>query len=157
MKRLILMTTLAAALLPATAASAWPGRPSDPPAVGDPAPSEPNWRAERDRGYDATYDEHYSDRYRDRWMTLSAFTPARKGRETVYLNGREKRIDQLKIKGVRGAPIVKQVIVKYRDGQYERMPVNRQLRRGSDTTISLDRHRRVDQIMVLTDPAAGGA
>jgi hypothetical protein len=88
---------------------------------------------------------------------LSSFTPARQGRETVNLVGRERRIDHLKIRSVRGAPVVKQVILQYGNGQYERRPVNRQLRPGQETTISIAPERRVERVMVLTDPRSGGA
>jgi hypothetical protein len=155
MKRLILLTTFAAALVPATA-SAWPGRPSDPPWAGDPPPTEPGWRPERDRGYD-TYDTRYDRGFRERWITLSAFTPARKGRETVHLDRGERKIDRVRISAVRGAPVVRQVIIQYGNGQYERRPVNDQLRPGKDAIISIDTNRRVQKIMVLTDPRSGGA
>jgi hypothetical protein len=157
MKRLMLITTLAAAtLLPVTAASAWPGRPSDPPTAGDPI-HEPTWLPDRGSYYGDTYDTRYRDRFRDRWVVLSAFTPARQGRETVQLTGRDRRIDRLKIRSVRGAPVVKQVILQYGNGRYERRPVNLQLRPGQESTISLAPHRRVERIIVLTDPRSGGA
>lgn len=156
MKRLILLTTLAAAALVPATASAWPGTPSDPPYAGDPAPSEPTWRPDRDRGYE-TYDSRYDRGFRERWITLSPFTPARKGRETVILTGRERRIDRVKLTAVRGAPMVHQVIIQYGNGQYERRPVNHQLSPGRDAVISIDSGRRVQKIMVLTDPRAGGA
>lgn len=157
MKCLMLITTLAAAtLLPVTAASAWPGRPSDPPTVGDPV-HEPRWVPDRGSYYGDTYDTRYSDRFRDRWVVLSSFTPARQGRETVTLTGRDRRIDRVKIRSVRGAPVVRQVILQYGNGRYERRPVNIQLRPGQETTISIAPDRRVERIMVLTDPASGGA
>jgi hypothetical protein len=157
MKRLMLITTLAAATLAPAVASAWPGRPSDPPTAGDPV-HEPNWLPDRGAYYGGdTYDTRSSERFRDRWITLSSFTPGRQGRETVQLTGRERRIDRIKIRAVRGAPVVKQVILQYGNGTYERRPVNLQLRPGQESTISLAPDRRVERIMVLTDPKAGGA
>ena len=148
MRRLILLTTLAAALAPAAYADPEPGIYDD----------QPGWRADRDRDWDwDTYDSRMRRGFRERWITLSAFTPARKGRETVYLTGRERRIDRVRLSAVRGAPVVHQVIIQYRNGQYERRPVHQQLQPGRDAIISLDTGRRVEKVMVLTDPRSGGA
>lgn len=156
MKRLTLLTTLltslAAALVPATAA-AWPGTPyPENPAVDDHA-----WRPYDHDGRNDTYDSRYDRGFRERWITLSAFAPARKGRETVMLTGRERRIDRVKLSAVRGAPVVKQVIIQYGNGQYERRPVNQRLAPGRDAIIGLDTTRRVQKVMVLTDQRSGGA
>ena len=166
MKKLMMIATLAASLLPATAASAWPGRPSDPPTAGDPPPPEPGWRHDAhgdrfDRGdrYERPdrYDRRDDRRYEERWMTLSSFTPARQGRTTVRLAGRDRHIDRLRIEAVRGTPMVKQVILEYANGDHERLPVDMTLQPGQNHVISLNGDRRVQRITVYTEPRSGGA
>src|SRR5438128_1892061 len=110
MKRLILLTTLAAAVAPATA-FAWPGTPREP-YPPDPTSTDETEGIYPDRGYepwrhDDTYDTRHDRGFHERWITLSAFTPARKGRETVYLTGRDRKIDRVRIHAVRGAPVVR--------------------------------------------------
>jgi len=135
MRHLAFLTAAVLAVLPATAASAYPGGPDQP--LGD--------RYQRDQ------------RFADRWMTLSTYTPARQGRETVTLTGRDRKIDRIRIQAARGAPKIRRVIVQYANREVQRMPINMQLSPGQNQVIQLDRDRRVASITVETDPRYGGA
>jgi hypothetical protein len=132
MRHLTFLTAAALAVLPATAASAYPGGPEQP------------LTGQRDQ------------RFAERWQTLSSFTPARQGRETVTLTGRDRKIDRIRIEAARGAPKIRRVIVQYANREVEQKPVNMRLARGQQQIIELDRNRRVTRITVETDPRFGG-
>jgi len=129
MRRLAILTSLALAAIPLTA-SAYPGDRPGPQRVD-----------RQDRG---------------RWTTLSKMTPARQGRDTVRLSGRDQNINRIRLEAARGAPRIQRVIVHYANRASQDMPVNAQLSPGQDQVLQLD-GRRVERITVVTDARSGGA
>ena len=73
---------------------------------------------------------------RDAWTNLGVVQPA--GRDdTITLDRRAGRIDDLRIEATRGTVLISEVVVTARDGRRYTLPVHQQLRPGNSQMLRL--------------------
>jgi len=110
---------------------------------------------DRDRSAYEQFDRSrwYRD-YRSRWVTLANGFSASTNRQNIPIRG--QHFERLRIEGVRGAPLIRQVVVMYTSGATQVIKMNARLRQGSGEVLRLNAEP-IQRIMVYTDPRFGGA
>lgn len=154
MRRLFLLAALA--IVPASASAQVPDR-----------------VYERDRGRyndcDCTrynFNEGYYDRDgrrnprgegRGRWSALAEQTSATSERQFHNLAGHRGYYRRLLVESVRGAPVIERVAVEFADRRTQVWDLNRRMPLGADEMIDLGGPKRINRIIVYTDPQYSGS
>lgn len=73
------------------------------------------------------------------------------------LNGNHQRLHKLRIKAVRGAPVIHRVTIDYLNRDAQVVTVNSRIVRGTGEVIRIDPNSRIQRIIVYTEPRYGGA
>ncbi|HEU0036504.1 MAG TPA: hypothetical protein VFQ53_38090 [Kofleriaceae bacterium] len=158
MKRLAILTTLALT----AAGSAY-------------ADHDPYDRYDRDHdrygehygehAYDGSYDRDRYERYdrsqwgrdfRGRWVPLAQGYSAQR-RQFINMRGNWAQFRKLRIEAVRGAPVINQIAIEYRNRDTQVVRLNARLRAGSGEVIRINRNEPINRIIVYTDPGYRGA
>jgi hypothetical protein len=99
----------------------------------------------------------YREVRRDRWVRLAPIQTARQQTQQIMLNGNHQRLHKLRIKAVRGAPVIHRVTIDYLNRDAQVVTVNSRIVRGTGEVIRIDPNSRIQRIIVYTEPRYGGA
>jgi hypothetical protein len=97
------------------------------------------------------------DTYRNRWVPLAYQYSAGTNKQNIKLQGKGGRFDRIRVEADRGAPVINQVAIEYLDGNTQVIKLNARLPRGAGEVIRLNGDRRINRIVVYTEPGFGGA
>ena len=89
------------------------------------------------------------------WIALSAPASLRKGRAVI--RPEVARISQLRLQASRGMTYIRRVDLRFGDGTYQSMPVNRWLTLASAIDLPTRDYRRIDSIMIIGSSGGGAS
>ena len=89
------------------------------------------------------------------WIALSAPASLRKGRAVI--RPEVARISQLRLQASRGMTYIRRVDLRFGDGTYQSMPVNRWLTLASAIDLPTRDSRRIDSIMIIGSSGRGAS
>jgi hypothetical protein len=112
-----------------------------------------------DRDRDYPYDRNRYGRYeRGRWVPLAEHYSASTDKQSIAVNGRGGRFNRIRVEAVRGAPVIHKIAIEYLgDPNVQAVEMHRRLAPGTGETIRLNGDRRINRIVVYTEPTYRGA
>jgi hypothetical protein len=91
-----------------------------------------------------------------RWQPLARYYSARTDRQFIPVNG--GRFSKIRIEAVRGEPVILKVAIEFMNRTTQAVDLDARLTRGAGEVIDLNGgERRINRIIVYTDPRARGA
>jgi hypothetical protein len=111
-----------------------------------------------DRDYRYDRDARVERFDRGRWVTLADDYSAGTDKQSIAVNGRGGRFGKIRVQATRGAPVIHKIAIEYLgDPNVQAVEMNRRLAPGSGETIRLNGSRRINRIVVYTEPSYRGA
>jgi hypothetical protein len=111
---------------------------------------------DRDLRYDR---DGRSGRYdRARWVPIAQQYSAATNKQSISVMGRGGKFSRIRVEAVRGAPVIHKVAIEYMgDPNVQAVELNRRFAPGTGETIRLNGDRRINRIVIYTEPSYRGS